>query len=474
MHSLNLLKRWPLKSVGKVNQLMQTASISVRTVEKPKNKEEENSLYPRKIFSGIQPTGQLHLGNYLGAIQKWIELQNNQEDVTYCIVDMHSITIDQNPAVLRENIFEMAATMYACGLNPEDGNLFVQSSVKEHSELCWILNCLTTMARLGHLPQFKEKSRKVKDVPLGLYVYPVLQAADIMLYKATHVPVGEDQLQHIQLTQHLTRIFNTRYGQTFPICHAMIDNQEAARIRSLRNPAKKMSKSDPDTRATISIRDEPDVIVEKIKKAVTDFTSDVTYDPANRPGVSNLVAIHSLVSGTPIEKIIEEARTLDTGRYKLRVAEAVVEHLKPIKAKIDKRLARKTELIYMLEQGAEKARQQAQETLEDVKQKMGLGIYTNIPQNLDVNTFSDKVEEKPVKETKVETTVAKFDEEGKPIVPKQKIRLESRRSNHTQSLAPAFEISLGTPSKLDSKKVTQTPAEQTTQQKEELPEKSVN
>lgn len=230
----------------------------------------------------------------------------------------------------------------------------------------------------------------------------------------------------------------------------MIENQEAARIRSLRNPSKKMSKSDPDSKATISIRDDADVIVEKIKKSVTDFTSDVTYDPVNRPGVSNLVAIHSLVSGTSIDKIIEEARTLDTGCYKLRVAEAVVEHLKPIKSQIEQRMARKGELIYMLEQGADKARQQASETLEDVKQKMGLGNYANIPQFIDVNTFTEKPEENPVKETsKVETL--KLDDEGKPIVPKQKIRVESRRSNHTHSLAPAFETDLKEIPKLTNK-----------------------
>lgn len=260
------------------------------------------------------------------------------------------------------------------------------------------------------------------------------------------MPVGEDQLQHIQLAQHLARVFNFRYGDTFPLCHAMIDNQEAARIRSLRNPAKKMSKSDADGRATISIRDEPDIIVEKIKKAVTDFTSDVTYDPVNRPGVSNLVAIHSLITETPIEQILEEAKTLDTGLYKLRVAEAVVEHLRPIKSKIDEHLARKNELTYMLDQGAEKARQVAQETLEDVKKKMGLGTYSNIPQSIDVNTFKEKPEERVTKEKKEE--LPKVDDDGKPIVPKQKIRLESRRSKHTQSLAPTFKSDLTEISKM--------------------------
>lgn len=272
----------------------------------------------------------------------------------------------------------------------------------------------------------------------------------LIYFRATHVPVGEDQLQHIQLTQHLSRIFNTRYGQTFPICHAMIDNQEAARIRSLRNPSKKMSKSDLDTKATINIRDDPDVIVEKIKKAVTDFTSDVTYDPTNRPGVSNLIAIHSLVTGLPIDKVVEEAKTIDTGRYKLRVAEAVVEHLKPIKTKIDQRLARKNELIYILEQGAEKARHHAQETMLDVKQKMGLGIFSNIPQFIDMNAFAEEPQKKPIKEIKVEAP--KVDDDGKPIVPKQKIRIESRRSHHTQQMTPTFETGLTQVTNIASRK----------------------
>ncbi|XP_075159448.1 tryptophanyl-tRNA synthetase, mitochondrial [Haematobia irritans] len=402
-----------------------------------KEDEQENLKYPRKIFSGIQPTGQLHLGNYLGAVQKWTELQNSGDDVSYCIVDMHSITVPQNPALLRENIFEMAATMFACGLNPERSTVFVQSSVQEHTELGWILNCLCTMARLGHLPQYKEKSRTVKDVPLGLYVYPVLQAADIMLYKATHVPVGEDQLQHIQLTQHLSRIFNTKYGPTFPICHAMIESNEAARIRSLRNPSKKMSKSDLDTKATINIRDAPEVIVEKIKKAVTDFTSDVTYDPNNRPGVSNLVVIHSMVTNTPIEKIVDEAKSIDTGRYKIRVAEAVVEHLKPIRLAIDDYLLRKNELIAMLEMGGEKARQVAAKNIVEIKQKMGLGIFQNIPQSIDM---SSELLNPKAKESKTKSEQSRPDDI--PIVPKQKVRQEKQRNTaqKQQNLAPSFKL----------------------------------
>lgn len=177
--------------------------------------------WPRKIFSGVQPTGSLHIGNYLGAVKRWVELQNSGEDVTYCIVDLHSITLPQEPELLRLNSLRMAATLLACGIDPTKATLFVQSGVPQHAELSWILGCMTTMARLTHLPQYKEKSAKLKEIPLGLYIYPVLQAADIMLYKATHVPVGEDQVQHLQLAQSLARAFNNRFGSTFPFCEAI-------------------------------------------------------------------------------------------------------------------------------------------------------------------------------------------------------------------------------------------------------------
>lgn len=346
--------------------------------------------WPQKVFSGIQPTGSLHLGNYLGAVQKWAELQNSCKDVTYCIVDLHSITIPQDPETLRNNIIQMTATMLACGIDPNKSTVFLQSTVKEHTELSWILGCMTTMARLRHLPQYKEKTQKLKEIPLGLFLYPVLQAADILLYKTTHVPVGEDQIQHIQLTQHLANLFNNRYGTTFPDCHAVIDSEGAGRIRSLRDPSKKMSKSDPEVKSCIYLTDEPDVIVEKIKKAVTDFTSEVTYDPENRMGVSNLVAIHSLVSnGKSPADICKEVQGIDTGKYKMIVAEAVVEHLKPIRTKINEYLKNPSELIYVLEDGREKARVVAEETMAEVKQKVGLG--GNLPELAMLKQMSKKV-----------------------------------------------------------------------------------
>ncbi|XP_064545320.1 uncharacterized protein TrpRS-m isoform X2 [Drosophila montana] len=339
----------------------------------------QNQRWPRKIFSGIQPTGSLHLGNYLGAVRKWTQLQKTRENVTICIVDMHSITMPHNPPLLRENIFTMAATLLACGVDPAQSTLFVQSAVMEHSELNWILNSLTTMPRLAQLPQFKEKSRTVREVPLGLFVYPVLQAADIMLYKATHVPVGIDQLQHIQLAQHLARNFNARYGEMFPVCTPMIEENDGSRILSLREPSKKMSKSDLNPKATIHLSDSPDQIKEKIKKAITDFTSDISYSPKIRPGVSNLVNIHALVTGQDITSVVDEAKQLDTAKYKERVAEAVIEHLRPIREKINLHLTNRNELIYMLEMGSEKARKTAQQTMSEIKQRLGLGANAILP-----------------------------------------------------------------------------------------------
>lgn len=268
----------------------------------------------KKVFSGIQPTGDLHIGNYLGAIKRWIDLQNSRLDVTYCIVDLHSITLPQKPALLRDNSLRICASLLACGIDPKKSTLFLQSSVKEHSELCWILSCITTMARLTHLPQYKEKSEKMKEIPLGLYLYPVLQAADIMLYKATHVPVGEDQVQHLQLAQSLAKAFNNRFGNTFPMCQPMIADDASCRIKSLRDPTKKMSKSDPDPKSCVMITDTPKVIKEKVKKAITDFTSAVTFEPETRPGVTNLLTIHSMVSGKSIQEICDDAQSIDTGK----------------------------------------------------------------------------------------------------------------------------------------------------------------
>lgn len=338
--------------------------------------------YTKTIFSGIQPTGSIHLGNYLGAIVQWKNLQDQNENLILSIVDLHAMTLPHNPSELSRNIIELTATLLGCGLDPNKVILFQQSTVHEHAELCWCLGCISTMARLAHLPQYKEKSATVRDVPLGLFVYPVLQAADILSYKATHVPVGEDQIQQIQLSQELARIFNNRFGQTFPIPHTLITSSEYGRIKSLRDPSKKMSKSDPDPKSRICLTDKPDDILKNIKKAITDFQSEVTYDPEKRPGVSNLVSIHSFVTGKTVDEVCNEAQNLNTGEYKFRVADAVVAYVKPIQESISRYLNDELYLQSVLAEGSEKATEIAHNTLKEVHEKLGLKATVRKSQKL--------------------------------------------------------------------------------------------
>ncbi|KAJ4439141.1 hypothetical protein ANN_15098 [Periplaneta americana] len=220
----------------------------------------------------------------------------------------------QDPKQLQAHVLKLAATLLACGIDPDKSILFQQSRVPEHTQLCWVLGCITTMPRLAHIPTYKEKSLTLKEVPLGLYIYPVLQAADILLYRATQVPVGEDQTQNLQLVQHLAKIFNNRHGPTFPVPEAIMADSSISRLKSLRDPSKKMSKSDQDPRSRIEITDTPEDLLEKCKKAVTDFTSEVTFDPEKRPGVANLITIHSLFTGLDPAEVCKQARGLDTGR----------------------------------------------------------------------------------------------------------------------------------------------------------------
>lgn len=336
------------------------------------SKASEKTSWNKRIFSGIQPTGSLHLGNYYGAIKQWVKLQDEGEDVIYSIVDLHAITLPQEPKKLSQNIFDCAATLLACGIDPDKSILFLQSTISYHAELSWVLNCLTTMPRLGHLPQYKEKSAMVKDVPLGLYVYPVLQSADILLYKATHVPVGEDQIQHLQLANHLAHTFNNRFGTTFPPVKPLTHG--TGRLRSLRNPEKKMSKSDPDPRSRIDLCDEPDVIMEKLRKAVTDCTSEVTYDPENRRAVATLVELMALSTGRSPQQVCEDARGIDTGQFKLRVADAICEALAPVREERRRLLAEPNYLRQVLAFGAERAYDIATDTWVDVSKKTGIGL----------------------------------------------------------------------------------------------------
>ncbi|XP_045402885.1 tryptophan--tRNA ligase, mitochondrial isoform X1 [Lemur catta] len=329
---------------------------------------QEDSM--KRVFSGIQPTGIPHLGNYLGAIESWVRLQDEYRSVLYSIVDLHSLTVPQDPTILRQSILDMTAALLACGINPEKSILFQQSQVSEHTQLSWILSCMVRLPRLQHLHQWKAKTAKQKhDGMVGLLTYPVLQAADILLYKSTHVPVGEDQVQHMELAQDLAQGFNKKYGEFFPVPKSILTPMK--KVKSLRDPSAKMSKSDPDKLATIGITDSPEEIVQKFRKAVTDFTSEVTYDPASRGGVSNIVAIHAAVTGLSVEEVVRRSAGLDTARYKLVVADAVIEKFAPIRSEIEKLKMDKAHLEKVLQVGSAKARELAYPVCQEVKKLVG-------------------------------------------------------------------------------------------------------
>ncbi|XP_054420741.1 tryptophan--tRNA ligase, mitochondrial isoform X1 [Pteronotus mesoamericanus] len=324
----------------------------------------------RRVFSGIQPTGIPHLGNYLGAIESWVSLQDEPGSVLYSIVDLHSLTVPQDPATLRQSILDMTAALLACGINPEKSILFQQSQVAEHTQLSWVLTCMVRLPRLQHLHQWKTKTAGQRhEGTVGLLTYPVLQAADILLYRSTHVPVGEDQVQHMELVQDLARGFNKKYGEFFPVPKSILTSMK--KVKSLRDPSAKMSKSDPDKLATVRITDSPEEIVQKFRKAMTDFTSAVTYDPARRPGVSNLVAIHSAVTGLPVEEVVRQSSGIDTARYKLLVADAVIEKFTPIKSELEKLKLDKDHLEKVLQVGSAKAKELAYPVWQEVKKLVG-------------------------------------------------------------------------------------------------------
>nr|XP_057938815.1 tryptophan--tRNA ligase, mitochondrial [Doryrhamphus excisus] len=331
--------------------------------------ENKESPGQARVFSGIQPTGVPHLGNYLGALVNWVSLQDQYPSVLYSIVDLHSITQPQDPERLRTNILDMVASLLACGIDPDKAVLFQQSQVPEHAELAWILGCLTSMPRLRHLPQWKMKSRQRNEGSVGLYTYPVLQAADILLYRATHVPVGEDQIQHLELAQDLARIFNNRYGALFPEPRALLGTTQ--KVKSLRDPSVKMSKSDPQAMAAIGITDSPDDIALKIRRAVTDFTSEVTYDPVARPGVSNLVTIHAAAAGIGVDEAVTRAAGADTAAYKAMVAEAVIQRLAPIREEVLRLREERPHLEAVLDAGRRRARRLATPTLQEVRRRLG-------------------------------------------------------------------------------------------------------
>lgn len=322
------------------------------------------------IFSGIQPTGVFTLGNYLGALQNWVKMQDEFRCV-YSVVDLHSLTIRQEPGDLRANTLSALALLLACGIDPEKSILFVQSHVHTHAELCWLLDCYIPYGELGRMTQFKDKSAVHTDnINAGLFNYPALMAADILLYMADLVPVGADQKQHLELSRNTAIRFNHVYGNTFRVPEPYIP-KEGGRVMSLQDPTKKMSKSDSNPKGFISILDKPETIVKKFKSAVTDSEAEVAYREG-KDGINNLLTIYSLVSGVSIPDAEKQFAGKGYGDFKLTVGEAVAEHLRPVRERYETMIADKAYLAECYRKGAEKALALSTRTLKKAYKKVGL------------------------------------------------------------------------------------------------------
>jgi tryptophanyl-tRNA synthetase len=327
----------------------------------------------RRVFSGIQPTADsFHLGNYLGAVRQWVDLQESRETV-YCVVDLHAITVQYDPEALRRRIRVAAAQLLGAGIDPERSILFVQSQVPEHAELNWILGCLTGFGEASRMTQFKDKSAKggAEQASVGLFTYPVLQAADILLYKADEVPVGEDQRQHLELSRTLAQRFNHRFGPTFTAPEAYI-LPAVAKITDLQDPTSKMSKSASSPQGIIDVLDEPGVIRKKIARAVTDTESVVRADEENKPGVTNLLRIYSALTGDAVDDIAARYGDSGYGTFKKELAEVVVDTFAPIRERTAKILADESGLDKLLADGASRARAIARQTMTEVRERGGL------------------------------------------------------------------------------------------------------
>jgi tryptophanyl-tRNA synthetase len=326
----------------------------------------------KRVFSGIQPSGVVHIGNYIGALQNWVTMQETH-DCLYCIVDLHAITVPQDAKELAErNLFTAAITL-AAGIDPEKSILFVQSDAPEHAELQWILNCYVYFGELSRMTQFKDKSEiRGQGTSAGLFTYPVLMAADILLYGTHAVPVGDDQRQHLELTRMLARRMNGLYPDLFVVPEPFI-GRHGARIMGLDDPAVKMSKSASSDYNFVSVLDAPDTIRKKIRKAVTDSGTDIVYDPEKKPAVSNLLSIYSAFSQEPVETIAARYQGKGYGDLKKELAEVVVTGLAPMQDRIRERLADPEGLRKILDRGAEKARDLARPKVAEVRKRVGLG-----------------------------------------------------------------------------------------------------
>ncbi len=327
----------------------------------------------KRVLSGIQPTAEsLHLGNYLGAVKQWVALQEGN-DAFYCIVDLHALTVEPEPAALRRRTLASAAQLLALGLDPKKCTLFVQSHIPEHNQLGWIMECITGFGEASRMTQFKDKSQKsgADRTVVGLFTYPMLQAADILLYQANQVPVGEDQRQHIELTRDLAQRFNSKHGEIFTVPDAHI-LKAAAKINDLQEPTAKMSKSAASNSGVIDILDSTDINVKKIKSAVTDTGKEIKFDEKNKPGISNLLTIHSSLSGKTIAELENEFAGKGYGDFKGAVAEVVTSYFEPVRTKAQELLADEGELLKILHQGRDKARTIAAATVKKVYDALGL------------------------------------------------------------------------------------------------------
>ena len=323
-----------------------------------------------KVFSGVRPTGELHIGNYLGAIKQWIELQEKNECI-FCIVDLHAITTPYQPEELQKNIIDLAIAYLATGLDPEKCIFFVQSQVREHAELTWLVGTFTPLGELQRMTQFKEKSKKHPEcVNAGLLNYPLLMAADILLYQTDLVPVGKDQQQHVELTREIARRFNKKFGEVFKEPKVLLP-KIGEKIMSLQNPKKKMSKTD-NPQGRIELFDDPEIIEKKIMSAVTDPGKVIIYDHQRKPGISNLLTIYSLFSGKSIKELEKKFKGSGYEKFKKSLAELLIDSLEPFRKKRKELLTREVYVREILEQGKKRAQIIAQSTIRDVKKKMGL------------------------------------------------------------------------------------------------------
>ncbi|UQB42959.1 tryptophan--tRNA ligase [Thiomicrospira microaerophila] len=325
------------------------------------------------LFSGIQPSGDLMIGNYIGSIKNWVKLQDDYQCL-FSLVNMHAITVEQDPQALAKRSLDFVALYLAAGIDPKKSTVFIQSHVPEHAELAWILNCATYMGELNRMTQFKDKSQKHEhNINAGLFNYPVLMAADILLYQTELVPVGADQKQHLELTRDLAHRYNNRFGRDiFKVPEPFIaPATSGGRIMSLQDPTSKMSKSDDNKNNFIALLDDPKTILKKCKKAVTDSGDVIEYDLENKPGVSNLLTIYSVISGQTIEQVVKHFEGKMYGHLKVELGELIVEYLTPIQQRFYQIREDETALKAILKQGADNARAQAQKTLRDVQQTIG-------------------------------------------------------------------------------------------------------